>query len=72
MCFLSRDARIELDVRWKFCHGHFVTTANLVKLIAAFIDANPFIEDLYKKKKKKLIYDVYRRAMKKETTVEIN
>lgn len=52
MCFLSRDARIELDVRWKFCHGHFVTTANLVKLIAAFIDANPFIEDLYKKKKK--------------------
>ena len=51
MCFLSRDVRIELDVRWKFCHGHFVTTANLVKLIAAFIDANPFIEDLYKKKK---------------------
>ena len=71
MCFLSRDVRIELDVRWKFCHGHFVTTANLVKLIAAFIDANPFIEDLYKKKKK-LIYDVYRREMKKETTVEIN
>lgn len=71
MCFLSRDVRIELDVRWKFCHGHFVTTANLVKLIAAFIDANPFIEDLYKKKKK-LIYDVYRKEMKKETTVEIN
>ena len=71
MCYLSRDVRIELDVRWKFCHGHFVTTANLVKLIAAFIDANPFIEDLYKKKKK-LIYDVYRREMKKETTVEIN